>query len=89
MAFVSDVKINELKQKLARDESELKSLYKAKKNKYYEKNVLHNQVEEYIKDGWETSKEQKTKTTIRKLKSHNKKFEDDIWCQFYELGWVW
>ncbi len=87
MAFVSDVKINELKQKLARDESELKSLYKAKKNKYYEKNVLHNQVEEYIKDGWETSKEQKTKTTIRKLKSHNKKFEDDIWCQFYELGY--
>ena len=25
--------------------------------------------------------------SIRKLKSHNKQFEDDIWCQFYELGY--
>lgn len=29
----------------------------------------------------------KTKTRLRKLKNHSKKFEDDIWCQMYELGY--
>ena len=28
----------------------------------------------------------KTKTKIRIKKSHSKQFEDDVWCQFYNLG---
>ena len=28
----------------------------------------------------------KTKTKLRKAKSHNDKFEDDVWCQLYDLG---
>ena len=41
----------------------------------------------YIKQGWEEyTKPLKTKTLLRKVKNHSKKFEDDVWCQFYELG---
>jgi len=29
----------------------------------------------------------KTKTWLRKAKSHSVQFEDDIWCQLYRLGY--
>src|SRR5690606_16007498 len=50
--------------------------------------VDHNLVDGYIKDGWEIyGKSLKTKTRIKKSKSHSKKFEDDLWCQMYDLGY--
>ncbi len=86
MAYLEDKKLHELKGKLATDEAELKSLYRSKKSEYLELSITHNQREEYEKKGWEVFKELKTKTKIRKEKVHSQKFEDDIWCQFYELG---
>jgi DNA sulfur modification protein DndB len=43
-------------------------------------------VGDYQKDGWEIDNVLKTKTKLTKEKVHSKKFEDDVWCQFYELG---
>jgi len=88
MAFIDQTKVYEIEQKLTNDASFLGKIYKAKKNEYQVISRDHSMVPDYIKDGWEEfSKPLKTKTQLRKLKSHSKKFEDDVWCQFYELGY--
>ncbi|WP_299681994.1 DGQHR domain-containing protein [uncultured Dokdonia sp.] len=87
MAFLKQIAIDEIKSKLTNDLSKLGKIYKAKKVIYDEISVTHNLVEDYLDDDWEVFKILKTKTRLRKPKSHNRLFEDDIWCQFYELGY--
>lgn len=87
MAFLNQFQIDEIKGKLLSDKSQLGKLYKAKKGEYQFLNVDHSLVDEHIKKGWEVfGKPLKTKTRIRIKKSHSKQLEDDIWCQFYNLG---
>jgi len=88
MAFMDPAYAHELSQKMTNDLSQLGKLFKAKKSAYLEKSVDHNLVEGMIKEGWEEfTKPLKTKTKLRKLKSHDVKFEDDVWCQLYKLGY--
>ncbi|WP_420399703.1 DGQHR domain-containing protein [Flagellimonas sp.] len=88
MAFLKQFEIDQFKDKLVTDLSTLGKLYKSKKNKYVTKSVDHSLVDGLLKEGWEEfGRPMKTKTRLRKAKPHNKKFEDDIWCQFYELGY--
>lgn len=87
MAFLTDYQAKEIKGKLLEDKSTLGKLYKAKNNSYQTISVDHSLVDDYLKDGWEVfGKPLKTKTKLRIAKSHSKQFEDDIWCQFYKLG---
>jgi DNA sulfur modification protein DndB len=88
MAFLFDYQISELKGKLVDDVSVLGKLYKAKKGEYFLKSVDHSLVNGMVaNEGWEEyAPPLKTKTKLRKLKDHDQKFEDDIWCQLYELG---
>lgn len=52
------------------------------------RSVDHSLAEDLIADGWEEfGKPLKTKTKLRKRKDHDKQFEDDIWCQVYDLGY--
>ena len=88
MSFLKQFQIDEIKGKLTNDLSILGKIYKAKKNEYQTKSVDHSLVDDLLKDGWEAyGKPLKTKTKLRKLKLSSKKFEDDVWCQFYELGY--
>lgn len=87
MAFIELTELEQLKTKITEDPSSLGKLYQAKKNDYYIRNVDHNLVENMVKEGWEEIGQLKTKTKLRKLKDHSRKFEDDIWCQLYELGY--
>ena len=87
MAFLTDYQAKEVKGKLLEDKSTLGKLYKAKNNSYQTISVDHSLVDDYLKEGWEVfGKPLKTKTKLRIAKSHSKQFEDDIWCQFYNLG---
>lgn len=86
MGFISNEQIVELKSKITSDLSLLGKLYKAKKNADYKISVDHNLVSDYEKEGWSVDTILKTKTKLTKEKSHSKKFEDAVWCQFYELG---
>lgn len=87
MAFLEQFQIDAIKGKIIDDLSNLGKTYKSKKGEYQLISVDHSRVEDYIKQGWEEyTKPLKTKTLLRKIKSHSKQFEDDIWCQFYELG---
>ncbi|MFZ4261666.1 DGQHR domain-containing protein [Sphingobacterium sp. HJSM2_6] len=88
MAFIDHFKIADIKKKMTNDLSYLGKIYNSKKNEYQTLSIDHNLIKEYEKDGWEVfGKPLKTKTKVRKLKIHSKKFEDDIWCQMYELGY--
>ncbi len=88
MAFLKQIQVDEIKSKLVSDPSRLGKLYKAKKSEYQHLSVDHSLVDGYLKEGWEINGEPlKTKTKIRKAKAHSKNFEDDIWCQFYNLGY--
>ena len=86
MSFINKEQIYLIKDKISSDPKRLGKLYKAKKNDFYIISVDHNLSEEYLNDGWEVDTILKTKTRLKKIKTHSKKFEDDIWCQFYELG---
>lgn len=86
MGFLSNELIIELQNKISSDADLLRKLYKAKKNSNYEKTVEHNLVDQLQKDGWQIQSTLKTKTILSKPKTHSKKFEDEVWCQFYDLG---
>ncbi len=87
MKQLNTQELNELKSMLCTDASLLGKLYKAKKDPYQNKNVDHSLASSYLEDGWEEyGKPLKTKTKIRKKKKHSRFFEDQIWCQLYELG---
>ncbi|MGB7815022.1 MAG: hypothetical protein WBL28_01590, partial [Methylotenera sp.] len=88
MSFIDSTEIEQLKSKYTDNLSFLGKLYKAKKSEYYIKSVDHNLVEGMKREGWqEFGRPAKTKTKLRKIKEHNIKFEDDIWCQLYDLGY--
>ena len=87
MSLLKQIDIDQVKSKLTDDLSQLGKIYKAKKNPNLTLSVDHNLVDGYLNDGWEIDKELKTKTKIVKPKSHAKKFEDDVWCQLYDLGY--
>ena len=87
MGYITNEQIITMKSKITSDRSLLGKLYKSKKNENHLISIDHNLVEEYEKDGWEIERILKTKKKLKKVKSHSKKFEDDIWCQFYELGY--
>ena len=87
MSFIDPMEEHELRRKLTNDASQLGKLYKSKKSYFHIKSVDHNLAKSFLNDGWEEfGKPLKTKTRLRKSKSHKDKFEDDVWCQFYELG---
>jgi len=88
MAFLSNEQIQILKGKITNDPTTLRKVYKSRKNPFYRISVDHNLINDYEKDGWEVEKVLKTKTRLIKEKVFSKKFEDDIWCQFYELGFT-
>lgn len=73
---------------MSSDKPQLGKLFAAKSAKFHFRNVEHSLVEGLIEEGWEEFGEPlKTKTRLRKPKSHNVQFEDDVWCQLYRLGY--
>jgi DNA sulfur modification protein DndB len=90
MSFISQFEIDQFKKKLTNDLSNLGKIYKAKKSPYQSLSVEHSLVDDMISDGWEIVNERKkmaTKTKLRKPKSYSRLFEDEVWCQMYELGY--
>ncbi len=87
MSFLDSHQLKEITNKLTSDPSQLGKIYKAKKNLHQTKSIDHSLVDDYLGKGWEVDKELKTKTKLIKQKSHSHAFEDEVWCQFYELGY--
>jgi len=88
LTFMDPAEEQLLRGKLSNDLSHLGRIYKAKNSKYQERSVDHALVETALLEGWEEfGPPLKTKTKLRKRKSHSAQLEDDIWCQLYRLGY--
>lgn len=87
MAFLSQDQVDLLKQKMFESDSSLLGAeYRRRKNEYDTSSVPNAHLENYLNLGYSIDKEGKTKTRIRKRKTESTLFEDQVWCQFYELG---
>lgn len=86
MTSLTTSQIQAIKEHMTNDESVLTKKFKAKKTPYYTKSISLNELEDYINEGWEEVSTSKFKAKIQKMKPLGVKFEDDIWCMFYNLG---
>ena len=86
MASLTISQIQEIKEHMTNDLSVLAKKFKAKKSLYYTRSILHNELEDYLNEGWEEVSSSKLKVKIQKQKPAGVRFEDDIWCMFYNLG---
>ena len=86
MASLTISQIQAIKEHMTHDESMLTKKFKAKKNPYFTQSILINELEDYVNEGWEEVSRTKYKAKIQKLKPAGVRFEDDIWCMFYNLG---
>ena len=86
MAHLSELQIEKIKEHMLHEEDALRIKFKAKNTQFDSKKVLHTEVEHYENQGWIADAPLKTKTPMRRLKEHNRQFEDDVWCMFYNLG---
>lgn len=86
MAFLSETQVDDIRSHIISDEALLQRKYKARKKEYDETSVSYNEVDSYLKDGWEETQRLKTKVKLQRKKKTGTGFEDKIWCMFYELG---
>jgi DNA sulfur modification protein DndB len=71
---------------LCSNEKDLKRAASKRRKDYFEESVPHDQVETYERDGWRAIRKNKKKTKMRKSKSPDVSFEDQVWMVFYNLG---
>lgn len=86
MAYLTELQVEQIKQHVLQEDDALRYKYKAKSSQYDTRKVLHAEVEHYEELGWVAGPPLKTKTPISLQKGHDRQFEDDIWCMFYNLG---
>lgn len=86
MAFLTTSQIQNIREHMTEDPSVLSKKFKAKKTPYEIRSVSLNELEDYISEGWDEVSTSKHKAKIQKLKPTGMRFEDDIWCMFYNLG---
>ncbi len=86
MAHLSELQIEKVKEHMLHEEDALRIKFKAKNAHFDKMKVLHAEVETYEKQGWIAGIPLKTKTPISRPKKHDRQFEDDVWCMFYNLG---
>lgn len=88
LTFIDPAEAVALRNKVSSDKSQLGKIFAAKSRRFHIRNVEHSLVEGLLAEGWEEYGDPlKTKTRLRKHKSHNVQFEDDLWCQLYRLGY--
>jgi len=62
--------------------------FRARNRKYvYKRGVSRDDIETYLRDGWECRGPKKRKrVTLRKQKPVGKRFQDEVWCVFNRMG---
>jgi DNA sulfur modification protein DndB len=87
MAFLNESQVQIIKEHMiAGDAAMLNSKFKSKNTPYDLRTIDLNEVEDYEKDGWEVVTTLKRKVKIQREKETGRKFEDDVWCLFFKLG---
>ena len=83
----NNVKNKESLYPLLTDIKELASAHRVRRNAFESKGVHPSDVEQELKDGWEIQRAGKRKTRLKRIKNHNVRLEDRLWCLFYNMGY--
>lgn len=87
MAFLKESQVQTIKEHMIdKDATMLNRKFKSKNTPYDIRTIDLNEFESYEQDGWEVVTTLKRKLKIQRVKDSGRKFEDDIWCLFYNLG---
>lgn len=87
MAFLTESQVQTIKEHMiTEDASKLVSKFKSKNTPYDLLTIELNEAENYRKEGWEVITTLKRKLKIQREKDTGRKFEDEVWCMFYNLG---
>lgn len=87
MAFLTDTQVQKIKEHMiAEDATMLASKFKSKSTPYDLRTIELNEVDDYENDGWEVVTTLKRKAKVQREKDPGRKFEDDVWSMFYNLG---
>lgn len=87
MAFLSVDQVDEIRRKMYEPDSNLLGTeYRSRKSEFITMAVPNSNLDKYLGMGYRIEKEGKTKTKISIRKPGCTYFEDQVWCQFYELG---
>lgn len=87
MAFLTESQVQTIKEHMIEnDATMLNRKFKSKNTPYDLLTIDLNESESYEQDGWEVVTTLKRKLKIQREKDSGRKFEDDIWCLFYNLG---
>lgn len=86
MASLTPSQIQSINEHMTDDPSVLTKKFKAKKTPYETRSISLNELDDYINEGWDEVSTSKHKAKIQKLKPTGMRFEDNIWCMFYNLG---
>ena len=87
MAFLTDSQVQTIKEHMiAGDLTMLNSKFKSKKTPYDFLTIDLNEYDDYMKNGWEVVTTLKRKMKIQREKDTGRRFEDEVWCMFYNLG---
>lgn len=68
--------------------AQIKTELRKRKSEYFETSVKHALAEEHLDEGWEVAKKLKHKTRLRKKKSIDVFFEDQVWKLFADFGFT-
>lgn len=68
------------------DSNEIKNRLKSRKSQFEFTSIKKSELQEFIDNGWEIQRENKTSYRIKKLKSSDIWFEDRIWTLFANMG---
>lgn len=87
MAFLTDSQVQKIKEHMiAEDAATLTSKFKSKNTPYDFRTIDLNEIDDFEKEGWEVVTMMKRKAKVQREKEPGRKFEDDVWCMFYNLG---
>ena len=87
MAFLTESQVQMIKEHMiSEDTAMLNRKFKSKNTPYDLRTIDLNEVDDCESDGWEVIATLKRKVKIQREKDSGRKFEDDMWCLFYNLG---
>ncbi len=72
---------------LLSDSNEIHATLRKKANSFTFKSIQSNKLDNYIAQGWEISRKNKTSYRIKKQKSHDILLEDKAWCLLAKMGY--
>lgn len=62
--------------------------FNLRRKDYVEKRVVASELDDYLTQGWESTKKTAHRVVVRKRKQVGERLEDRFWCALYKMGYI-